>query len=141
MEGLSLSRAHLDRMRAHISALAPLEACGLLAALPTAGGKAMQVAEVIPVRNSAESPVRFFMDPAEQLKAFDWMERQGMQLAGIYHSHPDGPEGPSATDLEEAAYQVVYIIWSRPGGAWQARAFRIVDAQAHEVSLRILDEQ
>ena len=37
----------------------------------------------------------------------------GSMLIGIFHSHPAGPETASVTDIAEAAYEVVSVIWSR----------------------------
>jgi len=123
---------HWGAMRTHVESHAPLEACGLLA------GKNNTVEKVLPVRNQAQSPTRFLMDPAEQLAAFDWIEANDLELLAIYHSHPNGPETVSATDIEDASYPVVSIIWSGKNGAWQARGFRIEDGQATEVELRII---
>ena len=111
----------------------PLESCGLLA------GKNDQVGKVIFVRNQAQSPVRFVMDPYEQLKAFDWIESNGFDLLGIFHSHPAGPETASATDIAEAAYEVVYLIWSRKQNHWKVRGFWIENGSATKVHLQIAD--
>ncbi|MGE5249127.1 MAG: M67 family metallopeptidase [Bacteroidota bacterium] len=124
---------HRASMRSHVSALAPLEACGLLA------GKAGRVEAVLPVTNQACSPTRFIMEPVEQLKAFEWIEDHGLELLGVYHSHPAGPEGMSATDRAEAAYDVVHVIWSRPRGVWKPRAYRLLNGQAREVQLELRD--
>lgn len=118
-------------MRAHVENQAPLEACGLLA------GKDESVEKVLPVANQAQSPVRFRMDPLEQLQALNWIDEHRLDLLGIYHSHPSGPETPSATDIAEAAYPVVHVIWSRLHGAWQARGFWIEGQQVSPVDLHI----
>jgi len=97
------------------------------------------VEKVIEVRNQAQSPVRFVMDPYEQLKAFDWIESNGLDLLGIFHSHPAGPETASATDIAEAAYEVVHVIWSRIEDSWQARGFWIENGEAIEVTLPIIE--
>lgn len=128
---LHLKQGHLDVMRAHVESHAPLEACGLLA------GKNNSVEKVLLIANQAQSPVRFRMNPAEQLKAFDWMESHGLDLLAIFHSHPAGPETVSVTDIAEAAYPVAQIIWSRPNGIWQARGFWIENGQITEVQLQI----
>ena len=117
----------------HVQQHAPLESCGLLA------GKNDQVEEVILVRNQAESPVRFVMDPYEQLQAFDWIEANGFDLLGIFHSHPAGPEGTSPTDIAEAAYEVVHLIWSRNQKGWQVRGFWIENGAVTEVPLQIAE--
>lgn len=123
-----------EEMLRHVAGQAPLEACGLLA------GRDGQVEKVLLVRNQAQSPVRFVMDPYEQLAAFEWIDAQGLELIGIFHSHPDGPMGASATDIEEAAYEVVHIIWSRLEGTWRLRGFWIEDGQVSEVALSIQQE-
>jgi proteasome lid subunit RPN8/RPN11 len=128
---LTLNQVHYDEMLRHVEEHAPLEACGLLA------GKNDTVQNVIPVRNQAQSAVRFVMDPYEQLQALEWIESAGLDLVGIFHSHPAGPETPSATDIAEAAYEVVQIIWSPPNGKWQARGFWLEAGQVTEVALSI----
>ena len=112
---------------------APLEACGLLA------GKNEQVEKVIFVPNQAQSPVRFVMDPYGQLKAFDWIESNQLDLLGIFHSHPAGPETVSATDIAEAAYEVVQLIWSRDQNRWRVHSFWIENGRATEVPLQIIE--
>ena len=118
-------------MISHADQHAPLEACGVLA------GKGNQAEKMIGVLNQAQSPVRFVMDPYEQLRAFDWIESHNLDLVGIFHSHPTGPEIASATDIAEAAYEVVHMIISRKEGQWQARGFWIENGAAREVSLEI----
>lgn len=132
MDGLTIPIGILERMRAQVDPLAPLEACGLLA------GREGRVQALLPVPNKAASSTRFLMDPIEQLRAFDWIESHGMELLAIYHSHPAGPAEPSATDIEEAAYEVVHLIWSRPDGTWSPRLFRIEGGRAREVSLQVV---
>ena len=130
---LSLSKSQWQEMLDHVERQSPLEACGLLA------GKAGRVDKVLLVRNEAHSPVRFVMDPHDQLLAFEWIESRGLELLGIFHSHPAGPESASATDIAEAAYEVIHLIWSRQGGSWQARGFWIENGSASEVELEIAE--
>lgn len=116
-------------MRRRVQRLAPLEACGLLA------GKYNRVEMNLGVRNIDQSPVRFHMDPKKQWRAFQRIEAAGLELLGIYHSHPDGPELPSEQDIGEAMYSVVQIIWSRRDGKWSARGFWIDSGKVREVTL------
>jgi len=128
-----LAESQYREMLDHVDQQAPLEACGLLA------GQADRVEKVILVRNQAQSATRFVMDPYEQLQAFDWIESQGLELLGIFHSHPTGPETASVTDIAEAAYKVVYIIWSRGQHHWQVRGFWIEDGRLTEIALQIVE--
>ena len=131
---LKLKPEHIQAMRHHVVAQAPLEACGLLA------GKQDLVETVLRVRNAEQSPVRFRMDAQEQYNAFEWMDANGLDLLGIFHSHPSGPETVSPTDIVEAAYDVVHVIWSRRKQNWKARGFWIENGQVSEVVLQTLDE-
>ena len=132
ISALELSDSLLEEMIAYVDQHAPLEACGLLA------GKQAQAEKMIGVLNQAQSRVRFVMDPYEQLHAFDWIETHGLDLVGIFHSHPSGPETVSATDIAEAAYEVVHVILSRHKDEWQARGFWIEAGSAREVTLQVV---
>ena len=129
MHSLTLTAEQLQKMIAHVDSLAPLEACGLLA------GRDSRVESVIEVTNQAQSPVRFVMDPIEQLRAFEWIDSQGLDLVAIFHSHPAGPETVSPTDIADSAYAVVQIILSRMDGSWRARGFWIENGLYREVPL------
>lgn len=133
LHSLTITDEQWRDMQNHVERVAPLEACGLLA------GKKDRVEKVIPVRNQAESPARFVMDPYEQLKAFDWIDSNGLDLLGIFHSHPAGPETASPTDIAEAAYEVVHLILSRTESGWKVRGFWIERGKAFELSIKILE--
>jgi [CysO sulfur-carrier protein]-S-L-cysteine hydrolase len=128
---LELSQTLLQDLIKYVDQHLPLEACGVLA------GKEARAVKMIGVLNQAQSPVRFVMDPYEQLHAFDWIDSHGLDLVGIFHSHPTGPETASATDILEAAYAVVHVILSRTGTHWKARGFWIENGTASEVALQI----
>lgn len=132
MNSLILTKEQHKKMVAHVDANFPLEACGLLA------GKNTKVESVFEVTNQAQSPVRYVMDPIEQLNAFEWIESNGQDLIGIFHSHPTGPKTVSQTDIAEAAYAVVYIILARVENKWNTRGFWIENGEFREVTLQII---
>ncbi|MBI5962968.1 MAG: M67 family metallopeptidase [Chloroflexi bacterium] len=132
MHSLTLTKEQLQKMIAHVNSHAPLEACGLLA------GRGSKVETVLMVANQAQSPIRYVMDPIEQLSAFEWIDSNGLELIGIFHSHPTGPETVSPTDIVQAAYAVVYVILARVENSWRARGFWIEDGKYNEVGLQIL---
>lgn len=132
MHSLTLTKEQLQKMIAHVDSHVPLEACGLLA------GHDSKVESVLVVANQAQSPVRYVMDPIEQLQAFEWIDANRLTLLGIFHSHPTGPETVSPTDVEQAAYAVVYVILAPADGSWRARGFWIEDDKYNEVTLQIL---
>jgi [CysO sulfur-carrier protein]-S-L-cysteine hydrolase len=132
VEKLVLTRKDWQRMRRHASRRLPLEACGLLA------GKNGRVVSTLGVPNAERSPVRFRMEPRAQWRAFQRMEAAGLELVGIYHSHPNGPEAPSPTDIAEAMYPVAQIIWYRADGKWRGGGFRIEGGKVTEISLEFI---
>jgi proteasome lid subunit RPN8/RPN11 len=136
---LQLRQAHLEEMRAHIESGLPNEACGLLA------GTRRTVKLVLPVANEEQSPTRFRMGAREQLRGFRSIEEAGLELVGIFHSHPAEVDsqahsvpGPSATDIREAAYQVVQVVWFRQQGLWIPKGFWIEDGHVSAVALQIV---
>ena len=132
MRFLVIPKEQYKKMIAHVHSHAPLEACGLLA------GRDSKVETVLEVTNQAQSPVRYVMDPVEQLNAFEWIDSNNMDLIGIFHSHPTGPETVSPTDIAEAAYAVVYVILACVDGAWRARGFWVEGGAYNEVPLQII---
>ncbi|GGJ35016.1 Mov34/MPN/PAD-1 family protein [Deinococcus roseus] len=84
---------------------APRECVGLLA------GVGNLVQAVYPLINVAPDPTRnYFADPQRLLRAMKVMQSEGLELLGIYHSHPQGPSVPSMTDVRNAEYDVPYLI-------------------------------
>jgi len=132
---LILSQAQFRRILDHARAEAPNEACGLLA------GRDGYVTHVLPATNVAEDPlVGYLMDPNDQIRHFQALEEQGLDLLGIYHSHPVSPAYPSPTDLSMAFYpEAVYAIVSLMKTEDPVlRAFRMVDGQISEVAFQIV---
>jgi [CysO sulfur-carrier protein]-S-L-cysteine hydrolase len=131
MHSLLLTEEQLKNMIDHVAAQAPLEACGLLA------GRDSKVEKIFLVQNQAHSAIRYVMNPIEQLTAFAWIDSNGMDLLGIFHSHPTGPATVSATDIAEAAYAVVHVILARVDENWHARGFWIEGNDYTEAILQI----
>src|SRR5262245_40618331 len=108
-------------LRARLEELAcaryPEEACGLLVGRCTGGSAA--VTDVREARNLNPAPARgrYELDPADQLAAQDAAEAAGLDLVGVWHSHPDHPPVPSETDRREAWPGWSYVIVSVAGGA------------------------
>jgi proteasome lid subunit RPN8/RPN11 len=120
----------IQRMLDHVINCYPEEGCGIL------GGKGGVVREVFPVTNSLHSPTRFRMAPEEQLQAILTIENEGLEITAIYHSHPNGPEHPSQTDLDEFKYPGSdYLIWYIEKGKWKLRAFRIHPNRIQDIEL------
>jgi proteasome lid subunit RPN8/RPN11 len=130
-----IHRVDWEKMRADVSQRSPEEACGMLGGRIEGG--AYETLLVIPATNMLHSPARYRIDPQEQLAAFMTFEAQGLELVGIYHSHPQGPAYPSPTDIAEAYYpEVIYLIWVKQGDKWSCSGFTI---RAGRVQTAVLD--
>ncbi|MEL6874060.1 MAG: M67 family metallopeptidase [Pseudomonadota bacterium] len=95
---------------------APDENCGLLL------GCNQHVTEARMTNNVASDPRRHFeIDPALLIAAEKDMRTGGLPIIGYYHSHPDGPVKPSATDARSAAPdgRIWLIINGQEAAAWQ----------------------
>jgi len=104
----------------HARKESPLECCGIL------GGKNGTVEKVFELRNIEQSPVRYSMSPQDQLKVFDEMDRQSLEMVAIYHSHTHTIPYPSETDVRLAFYpDVVSVIISLKEETPVMKAFRI----------------
>jgi [CysO sulfur-carrier protein]-S-L-cysteine hydrolase len=130
---LMLSLKQWQQMLQHINTCLPEEACGLI------GGKEEQAILVIPIENEFHSPVRFRMRPEEQLKAFLAFEQNGLDLIGIYHSHPTGPDFPSEIDCSEFAYPgTAYLIWSLRDVEWKVCGYQMDAEQIIKIPVIVL---
>jgi proteasome lid subunit RPN8/RPN11 len=73
--------------------------------------------------NSAQSPVMFRIAPADLLRGYEQAEGAGLEVVGIFHSHP-APPWPSRVDLEYMRVNpVIWLIMSMPSG--EQRAFHL----------------
>jgi proteasome lid subunit RPN8/RPN11 len=97
--GVRLAPSALAAMRREARRAYPHEACGALL-----GPHAGEVSDALPLANiEAERPrTRFSVAPEDYLDAETAAEARGLRLLGFWHSHPDHPARPSATDREHA---------------------------------------
>ena len=54
----------------------------------------------VPVKNTAESPVRFIGDPWDTIVAHNIAENMGLEVVAVFHTHPCCEARPSRLDLE-----------------------------------------
>lgn len=75
-----------------------------------------QVVKVYPTNNEDASPVSYTIPPQEHYEALVDAESSGWRLEGVFHSHPRGPTGMSATDLARVADpHWLYVVVSLEG--------------------------
>jgi [CysO sulfur-carrier protein]-S-L-cysteine hydrolase len=112
---------------AHAANCAPNECCGLLAT--DAEGR---VRFAYPLTNAHPSPVSYTVDPDEHFHALRHAESRGWEIAGVFHSHPQGPAMPSMVDVQAALEPDWMYLIAAPG---EIRGFRIRAGVIEELSL------
>jgi proteasome lid subunit RPN8/RPN11 len=104
----------LNDIRSHGADAYPEEGCGFLLGTVTDDGENRVVAVRRATNRQSERRTRRYQLTAEDYREADEAARtQGLDVVGIYHSHPDHPARPSETDLEEATFPgFTYVIVS-----------------------------
>jgi proteasome lid subunit RPN8/RPN11 len=119
-----------ERIVAHAVDDKPNECCGLLI------GTNEMVHDVVRARNAQRSPTKFEVAPADHFAAIRRARAGGFEVVGAYHSHPNGPSGPSETDrarLNDPT--MVHVIVSLAHGTKTVRAFRFSEGTFSQVPL------
>ena len=99
-----------QRVRELAVAAYPHEGCGVL--LGRRDGTRMVIVDVTSARNmwTERAADRYDLDPVDFMKADRDARSRGLDVAGIWHSHPDHPAQPSQFDTDHAWVDYVYII-------------------------------
>ena len=95
---IAITREIVEEMKKHAKEEYPRECCGMLA------GKNQTITKLFKTKNIAESNDLYELDPLDQVKAFEEIDRLSLKLLGVYHSHPDHPCYPSGLDRSQAFY-------------------------------------
>ena len=93
--------------------------------------------------NTQRAHDRYDLDPVSFKQADEWARANGMEILGIYHSHPDHPSLPSETDRQRAWPEWVYMIFSINGGKYNdARAWVLEDFDSHfnEAAVELIED-
>lgn len=103
---LVVPNAMARSMKAHGREGYPDEVCGvLLGRIRHAQGTTVR--ELVSVHRAGNlvqdrSSDRYMLDPVDYLSAEDEARHLGLEVIGVYHTHPDHPSEPSETDRQEA---------------------------------------
>jgi proteasome lid subunit RPN8/RPN11 len=99
---VKISRLEADAMLSHALEGYPFEACGVLLAAKEDGRRAVRALRA--KNRETELPrVRYQIAPEELMGIQREARKQGLEIIGYYHSHPDHPARPSETDRRVAA--------------------------------------
>ena len=115
---LRIARIPFSIMKAHAEAAYPNECVGAM--LGRAGKDAKCVTLAMPLENSAEgTQTAFYQLSNDSLLAADKAARQmGLDMIGIYHSHPDADAYFSETDLKHSCPWYSFVVLSVKSGRY-----------------------
>ncbi|MCB8943881.1 MAG: M67 family metallopeptidase [Ardenticatenaceae bacterium] len=130
---LKFSKELHEQIKAHGVASYPYEGCGLLLGLVENGDNV--VTAVQPMANvwpeESEKPIRFLIDPQAWQKAEVEAMMNGLDVIGIFHSHPDDVPVASPRDLAWASwpgysYLITQVLNGEPtfSRSWQLQTDR-----------------
>jgi proteasome lid subunit RPN8/RPN11 len=150
---LKLNADHLQAMQSHAKQVYPEECCGLLLGFTEPEGNRLvevraaqnawdkQIASEMAANPSITKVRRYWISPEEMLAAMRDARDRGMDIIGIYHSHPDHPALPSECDRQLAWPQYSYVILSiRQGEVGEIYSWQLDDHhQFQPEELMVLD--
>jgi [CysO sulfur-carrier protein]-S-L-cysteine hydrolase len=132
---MRIARSMLDQIVAQARDEAPNECCGIV------GARDGQAVTLYPVPNAAASPLRYEMDPRDQLRVFEALDEAELDVGAIYHSHTRSAPEPSQTDINLAFYpDALYLIVGVAGEEDDVRAWRIADGQVSAAPLEVEED-
>jgi proteasome lid subunit RPN8/RPN11 len=130
---VTMSRAIKRALVAQARRERPRECCGLLV------GRRRAVAFAVATRNVDTDPDRFRVDDAAHielrrvLRAFT----PGLEVVGVYHSHPHSRARLSAHDVREAYYpNWIHVVVGLSGRGAEVRAFVVRRGSAQALPIR-----
>jgi proteasome lid subunit RPN8/RPN11 len=137
---LEVTAEILKQIHAHGEAAYPEEGAGLL--LGHANGEQKQAVQVLLLGNAREQTARhnrYLLTPQDYLRGELEAGRQGLDVIGVFHSHPDHPDQPSEFDREWAMPWFSYLITSvQSGKAAGSRSWRLAEGRENFLEERIV---
>jgi [CysO sulfur-carrier protein]-S-L-cysteine hydrolase len=132
---LRISRSLLDEIVAQARDEAPNECCGIV------GSRDGRAVALYKARNARASPLAYDIDGRDLQRIYDEIDRNGLEVGIIYHSHTRSDPVPSQTDINLASPflpDAVYVIAGvKDPERDDIRAWHIRDGRYTEAPLEI----
>jgi proteasome lid subunit RPN8/RPN11 len=115
---IKISKQAWDAMVSHVESTFPKEGCGLMV------GSDGMVEEAVPVPNSYTGPQEdfFVIDPKDLHRVDRESREKGLDVLGVFHSHPDCDAYFSKRDLEHSCPWFSYVVLSIKKGRFDHAA-------------------
>ncbi len=107
---LEIQKSLLEEIYQHAIDTYPDECCGIMAGVIQAENRIVKKVFQAENLNKERSHDRYEMNEKDFLRADRQAAKLGMDIVGIYHSHPDHPSKASETDRQKAHEGYSYLI-------------------------------
>jgi len=106
-----LSKVFRQSLEQHANEQSPLEACAIL--LGTSNDNTWETTDIFLTENIDKSEVNFTISNEQLIEGYTMAEDKGLDVVGIFHSHPNSQPSPSNTDTKfMRGNPVPWIIYS-----------------------------
>jgi proteasome lid subunit RPN8/RPN11 len=124
---IEIAKSAWDAMVLHAERTYPNECCGAM--LGRAQGERKIVTETVPIENSyaGEQNARYELRPEDLLGADKRARASGLDLIGIFHSHPNCEAYFSETDLKNSCPWYSFVVLSVQNGKFDHAASFLPD--------------
>ncbi len=109
---IRITNDSVRRIEEHGERNYPEECCGIMLGINNEVTPIVEAVVELENEQGENRRRRFFVTPAQYIRAERLAKERKMELLGFYHSHPDHPAIPSAYDTEHALPWFTYIIVS-----------------------------
>ncbi len=136
---LNINTAVLAQIHAYGESSYPEEGAGLL--LGSVSGDDKSISAILTLENAREDAARhnrYLLTPQDYLRGEQEAARRGLDVLGVFHSHPDHPDRPSEFDREWAMPWFSYVITRIDAGkAIASRSWRLAEDRSEFVEEKI----
>ena len=118
---IKIEKPAWEKMVSHVESTFPKEGCGLMI------GSDGVVQEAVPLPNSYTGPQEdfFVIDPKDLHRVDQESREKGLDVLGVFHSHPDCDAYFSKRDLEHSCPWFSYVVLSIKKGRFDhANSYR-----------------
>lgn len=119
---IKVDKGAWDVMVRHAESSFPNECCGAMIGRSSEGEKHVTAAAPLQNAYTGEQGARYELRPEDLLEADRQARAVGLDLIGIFHSHPDCDAYFSKTDLENSCPWYSFVVLSVKGGKFDHAA-------------------
>ena len=129
---IKISESLRKNLELHANEQNPYEACAIL--LGNKDEKIWEATEIFLTENIEKSEINFTVSNEQLLQGYKMAEEKGLDVVGIFHSHPKSLPSPSNTDIKfMKGNPIPWIIYS--GLTKEMKAY-ILDSEIIQILIK-----